>query len=124
MSPIFVTSIFKLKNLKLKERQKSQISNTVERIQNFAPKGSKISGNLKKESKFFEGNIRVSSKGGVFIAKAKSNSILSLMMALQAKLVRQLVRWKENRFSKRERRRQTQMERELVVLEEQYKKEA
>ena len=129
MSPDLFASILEVKNLNLKERQKSQISSTLKRIQEISPNGAKISGHLKRESSVFEGNIRITSKAGVFFAKARSNNVLSLMLRLQSKLIRQLLKWKENRFSKRERRRHAELEKfpvanESTLLEAEYKKEA
>lgn len=84
-----------------KATHKEQLNTVFTRIAEIVPKSSKLEGHIAEAGGQYEGRIHIRSKIGAFVAKAKSRNLFSLIAKLQAKILRQLVNWREKKAAKK-----------------------
>tara|TARA_B100001248_G_scaffold262731_2_gene261852 strand:- start:22904 stop:23257 length:354 start_codon:yes stop_codon:yes gene_type:complete len=72
-------------------------------VQDIAPTDASIRVLLEETKNGYDGCIRISSSSGYFFAKSNASSLSALCFDLQYKIVRQLERWRELRYSSEQR---------------------
>ena len=83
------------------EDHEKQLNTVVERIHQIVPENSKVEGRIIRIAGNYEGRIKIRTRIGSFIAKAKAKNIFALISKLQVKVLRQIVNWREKRASKK-----------------------
>lgn len=80
------------------ERVKEFVSNIADRLHLSAPSDSGLKLVIEKSKDAIRASCLIASQAGVFVADAVSDSPIQALRQIEAKISRQLDRWKKHRF--------------------------
>ncbi|MCB0367613.1 MAG: hypothetical protein H6624_12930 [Bdellovibrionaceae bacterium] len=90
-----------------------RLNNVLTQVEEILPRSSTLNGHITGSEGQYHGRIHIYTRIGAFVARAKARNIFTLIAKLQAKILRQIVNWREKRAAKK---RYLRRKRKLVLL--------
>ena len=91
----------KVNDEEFKYTHKRQLHSVIAQVHEIVPQNSKLEGHISGENGNYEGRIFIKTRIGDFVAKAKARNLFALIAKLKAKILRQIVNWREKKASKK-----------------------
>lgn len=82
------------------QKHEQHLQSAIEHLHEVAPRDSRMEGLIIGERGRYEGRLFIRSRIGVYVARAKSRNLFSLIAKLKSRVLGQVLNWREKQIAK------------------------